>query len=102
MSLETQLAEHHWDKVENRNPEKRYNKVSDADLGVLLSNMNLDAYFTGIGSGRQDYVIVSQPSYMEAMNNLFPTVPLETWKEFLRLQALNSYANFLAKDFIDT
>jgi predicted metalloendopeptidase len=102
MSLETQLAEHHWDKVDNRDPEKRYNKVSDADLGVLLSNMNLDAYFSGIGSGRQDYVIVSQPSYMEAMNNLFPTVPLETWKEFLRLQALNSYANFLAKDFVDT
>lgn len=102
MALETQLAEHHWDKVDNRDPEKRYNKVTDDELGVMLSNMNLDGYFTGIGSGRQDYVIVSQPSYMEAMNTLFPTVPLATWKEFLRLQALNSYANFLAKDFVDT
>ena len=102
MSLETQLAEHHWDKVDNRDPEKVYNKVSDDELGAMLSNMNLDAYFTGIGSGRQDYVIVSQPSYMEAVNGLFPTVPLETWKEFLRLQALNSYAKFLAKDFVDT
>jgi len=102
MALETQLAEHHWDKVDNRDPQKRYNKVTDDELGVMLSNMNLDGYFTGIGSGRQDYVIVSQPSYMEAMNTLFPTVPLTTWKEFLRLQALNSYANFLAKDFVDT
>ena len=102
MSLETQLAEHHWDKVDNRDPERVYNKVSDDELGAMLSNMNLDAFFTGIGSGRQDYVIVSQPSYMEAVNGLFPTVPLETWKEFLRLQALNSYAKFLAKDFVDT
>ena len=101
MTLETQLAEHHWDKVENRDPQKRYNKVTDDELGVMLGNLNLDGYFTGIGSGRQDYVIVSQPSYMQAMNELFPTVPLDTWKEFLRLQALNSYANFLAKDFVD-
>jgi predicted metalloendopeptidase len=101
VTLETQLAEHHWDKVENRDPVKRYNKVSDAELGELLSNLNLDGYFTGIGSGRQDYVIVSQPSYMKAMNELFPTVPLDTWKEFLRYQALNSYANFLAQDFVD-
>jgi len=101
MVLETQLAEHHWDKVENRDPVKRYNKVADAELGKLLSNLNLDEYFAGIGSGRQDYVIVSQPSYMAAMNKLFPTVPLDTWKEFLRFQALNSYANFLAEDFVD-
>jgi predicted metalloendopeptidase len=101
MALETQLAGHHWDKVENRDPVKRYNKVEDAELGEMLSNLNLDEYFAGIGSGRQDYVIVSQPSYMEAMNKLFPTVPLDTWKEFLRFQALNSYANFLAEDFVD-
>ncbi len=59
MTLETQLAEHHWDKVDNRDPKKRYNKVTDAELGEMLSNMNLDEYFTGIGSGRQGYVIVS-------------------------------------------
>ena len=101
MTLETQLAEHHWDKVDNRDPEKRYNKVTDDELGEMLSNMNLDGFFTGFGSGRQDYVIVSQPSYMKALNELFPTVPVETWKEFLRYQALNSYANYLAKDFVD-
>ncbi len=101
MALETQLAEHHWDKVDNRDPAKRYNKLTDAELGEMLSNMNLDEYFTGIGSGRQDYVIVSQPSYMQAMNELFPTVAVATWKEFLRYQALNSYADFLAKDFVD-
>ena len=102
MALETNLAEHHWDKVDNRDPEKRYNRYSDEELGELLSNVNLDAYFEGIGSGRQDYVIVSQPSYMQAMNALFPTIPVATWKEFLRYQAVTSYANFLSSDFVDT
>ncbi len=101
MALETQLAEHHWDKVDNRDPEKRYNKLTDAELGEMLSNMNLDGYFSGIGSGRQDYVIVSQPSYMTAMNELFPTIDVATWRDYLRYQALTSYANFLATDFGD-
>lgn len=102
MALETSLAEHHWDKVENRDPEKRYNKVSASELAGLLSNMNLEEFFAGIGSGLQEYVIVSQPSYMTAMNEFFPTVALSTWQEFLRLQVLNSYANFLPKNFVDT
>ena len=61
----------------NRDPEARYNnKVTDAELGELLSNLNLDRYFTGIGTGRQEYVIVSQPSYMTALNELFPEIPV--------------------------
>lgn len=102
MALETQLAEHHWDKVDNRDPQKRYNKVTDAELSEMLSNLNPDEYFAGYGSGRQEYVIVGQPSYMLALNGLYRDVPLDTWKEYLQFQALNSYANFLAKDFVDT
>lgn len=99
--LETQLAEHHWDKVTNRDPEKRYNKVSDADLSTMLANMNPDGYFNGIGSGRQEYVIVSQPSYMSAMNELFPTIAISTWQDYLRYQAISSYASYLSQGFVD-
>lgn len=102
MALETGLAEHHWDKVENRDANKRYNKVTDAELTAMLSNFDLDAYFNGVGTGRQEYVIVSQPSYMKAMNEMFPTVDVGTWKEFLRLQVLTGFAEYLSQDFVDT
>jgi predicted metalloendopeptidase len=101
MALETSLAEHHWDKVINRDANKRYNKVTDAELGKLLSNFDLDAYFAGVGTGRQEYVIVSQPSYMQALNELAPKVDLDTWKEYLRLQVLTSYGEYLSQDFAD-
>jgi len=102
MGLETQLAEHHWDKVDNRDPEKRYNKRTDAELSEMLSNLNPDGYFAGYGTGRQEYVIVSQPSYVLALNDLYKDVPLDTWKEYLQLQALNAYGDYLADDFVDT
>ena len=101
MALETRLAEHHWDKVVNRDADKTYNKVTDAELTRMLSNFDLDAYFEGVGTGRQEYVIVSQPSYLQAMNEVAPTVDLSTWKEYLRLQALTSYADYLSEDFVD-
>jgi putative endopeptidase len=101
MALETRLAEHHWDKVVNRDANKRYNKTSSAELENMLSNFDLDAYFEGVGTGPQEYLIVSQPSYMQAMNEIAPTVELSIWKEYLRLQALTSYADYLSQDFVD-
>lgn len=101
MALETRLAEHHWDKEDSRDADKIYNKTMDAELGELLSNFNLDDYFAGIGSGRQDYVIVSQPSYLEAANEIFMATDLDTWKEYARLNTIFAFAPFLQKDVVD-
>jgi predicted metalloendopeptidase len=101
MVLETSLAEHHWDKEDSRDADKIYNKTMDDELGVLLSSFNLDDYFAGIGSGRQDYVIVSQPSYLEAVNKIFVATDLSTWKEYARLNTIFAFAGFLQKDVVD-
>lgn len=101
MAVETQIAEHHWDKVDNRDPIKRYNKVSGAELATMLSNFDTKVFFNGVGTGEQDYVIVSQPSFVAGFNELFPTVAVDTWKEYLRLQVLTSYATVLSQNFVD-
>ncbi|MDH3429734.1 MAG: M13 family metallopeptidase [Gammaproteobacteria bacterium] len=101
MALETSLAKHHWDKEDSRDADKIYNKTMDEELGELLSNFNLDDYFEGIGSGRQDYVIVSQPSYLEAANEIFVATDLNTWKEYARLNTIFAFAGFLQKDVVD-
>ena len=101
MALETELAANQWDKEDSRDADKIYNKVMDQELGVLLSNFNVDAYFEGIGSGRQEYVIVSQPSYLEAVNKIFVNTDLQTWKEYARIQTIFAFANFLQADVVD-
>jgi predicted metalloendopeptidase len=101
MALETMLAANHWDKEDSRDADKIYNKVADAELGKMLSNFNLDEYFAGIGSGRQQYVIVSQPSYLEAVNRIFIDTDLQTWKEYARLNTIYAFANFLQADVVD-
>lgn len=101
MALETRLAEHQWDKVDNRNADKIYNKTTDEELAELLPNFNLDGYFAGIGTPALEYVIVHQPSYLAAFNELFSETDLKTWREYLRLNLILSYANFLPKVFVD-
>jgi len=101
IALETRIAEHHWDKEDSRDADKAYNKTMDEDLGEMLSNFDLDGYFSGIGSGRLDYVIVSQPSYFNALNDLFVDTDLEIWKEYARVRTLGAFANFLSKDMVD-
>jgi predicted metalloendopeptidase len=101
MALETALAEHHWDKEDSRDADKIYNKVTDNELGELLSNFNVDGYFEGIGSGRQSYVVVSQPSYLEALNTLFPATDLNTWKEYARLSTISAFGAVLHKEVVD-
>jgi len=101
MALETSLAEHHWDKEDSRDADKAYNKTTNADLGEMLSNFDLDGYFAGIGSGRQDYVIVNQPSYLAAANDVFVATDLAIWKEYARLNTIRAFAGFLQKEVVD-
>jgi len=101
MAVETQLAEYHWNKVDNRDADKRYNKMSGAELAAMLPNFDTTVFFNGVGVGEQAYILVSQPSFVAGFNEVFPSVDVDTWKEYLRLQVLKSYATFLSQDFVD-
>ena len=101
MALETAIAALHWSKEDSRDADKVYNKVMDDELGAMLSNFDLDAYFAGLGTGRQPYVIVSQPSFLEGFNDLFVATDVETWKEYLRLRTINAFAALLPEAVVD-
>ncbi|MBT4493172.1 MAG: M13 family metallopeptidase [Gammaproteobacteria bacterium] len=100
IALETRLAEHQWDKVDNRDADKVYNPYSGEEFEALLSNLNLDDYMQGIGVSSQPMLVVMQPSYFEAVNEMFREIEVDTWKDYLRLRLVSSFANFLSDDFV--
>jgi putative endopeptidase len=101
MAVETQVAGHHWDKVDNRDAVKTYNIVTGEEFAGMLAEFDATIFLNGVGTGEQDKILVRQPSFIEGFGELFITVPVDTWKEYLRVQVVNSFANFLAKDFVD-
>lgn len=102
VALETELAKIQWTKVENRDPNKVYNKVTLAQLPALMPDFDWKAFLADAGiAGKVDYVIVSQPSYFKALDGILKNTPISTWKIYFRWQALHAAAPYLSKAFVD-
>ena len=98
MRIETELAKNMRSNVELRDLQRMYNPMTTADL-----KKNYDAIdwaqlfaFSGINPER---VIVCQPEYMEALNKLIETTPIEDLRYYLASQYLNAAAPYLDDNF---
>ncbi len=100
LKLETALARVQWTKVQNRDPVKTYNKEQIARLNQLAPGYDWKPYLDAVGvTGKVDYVIVSQPSYITGFAKLLKSTPLPVWKEYFDWQILSSNASLLSKPF---
>lgn len=99
-TLEKQIAASHRTNVELRDPESNYHKMAVADLdkkmpafgwNTLLKNMNIHT----------DSVNVTQPLFYEKLNSLLVSVPLDTWKDYLKCHTLNAASNALSSEFVN-
>ena len=102
LALETDIAKAQWTKVELRDPQKAYNKIDIAKLDSVAPNFDWKAYLDAADiSGKVDYVIVGQPTYMTAFTKILAKTPLPVWKAYFRWHVLNDYARFLSKPFVE-
>jgi len=102
LALETKLAEIQWSRIENRDPIKTYNKVDVDKLNELLPSFKMTAYLTEAGiADKVSYVIMRQPSFIHELDKVIEDTPLDVWKTYYRWHALNAFAPFLSKNFVD-
>ena len=102
VALETALAKVQWTKVENRDPVKTYNKVNFEQLAALAPRYQWATYLRDAGiKGKVDYVIVSQPSYLQGFDQVFEQQPLDVWKKYFEAHVISHYAGLLSAPFVD-
>lgn len=94
-ALETKLAEAQWSKVQNRDPQKTYNKMSVAELKKRVPGFDWQAFLDAAEAGGISAVNVNQPSYAEAWAKLAAALPLQDWQDYLTAQTLDAYAPYL-------
>lgn len=98
LALEIEMARPRLDRVQRRDRRNTYNPMTVADLQKLTPSINWDAYLQGIGLGKIEQVIVSQPKYMEALETIFKANKIEDWKAYLRWILLDESSNELTTE----
>lgn len=101
MNIETSLAKPARTRVELRDPQKNYNKMTKADLQKLMPNFKWDEYLKGLEVTDPGSINVGQPDFFKAANDVFKTVSLGDWKTYLRWNLAHDAAPALTKNFVD-
>jgi len=98
VTFEKSLAEPMMTKEERRDPRKRYNPMSVAELQKLAPAIDWKAHLTGIGAENLDKIIVTDPGYFKTMNTIFKTRSVADIKLLLRWNTINSSLGSLTTD----
>ncbi|MEY2481463.1 MAG: putative endopeptidase [Verrucomicrobiota bacterium] len=101
LTFETSLAVPARTRVELRDPQKNYNKMSQVELQKLTPDWEWADYFKEINLPAPGDVDVHQPDFFQAANALFKTAPLDDWKTYLRWQLVNATASALSNDLVN-
>ena len=102
MELETTLAGKQKTRVELRDVAAGYNPTAVADLSKKYTNIDLPSYFKAQGLAADvDTVIVGQPEYYAAVNDIIGTIGDEQLRDYLTAGYLGSAAPYLSDDFVN-
>lgn len=101
MEIETKLAEASKTRVELRDPETNYHRMSVEDLSSVTPHFDWHAYFRAIGFPGIRVVNAAQPDFMKALDALIVSTPLDDWKVYLRWHLVHSAAPYLSSAFVD-
>jgi putative endopeptidase len=101
MSIETALAKGATDRVELRDPAKRYHIMTLAELQALSPDYDWQGYLKTVGIGEFKTLNVATPDFFKAMNAEINAASLDSLKSYLRWHALRSAAPALSKPFVD-
>jgi putative endopeptidase len=93
--METALAKVSRSRVELRDPDKNYNKFTAAGLITTNPELPWRTYLTECELPQIPYVIVGQPEFFTALDQMVKTRPLADWKVYLRWHVLHSSAPYL-------
>ena len=101
MKIETALAQASMDRVERRDPNKTYHKLTTAELQALSPNFTWNEYFATIKGPTFTSLDVSVPDFVKGMNQMLATTSVDDIKTYLRWQTLHNAAPMLPTAFVE-
>jgi len=101
MDIETKLAKASLTRVQRRDPDAVYHRMSVAQLKTLAPNFEWESYFDNFGLAGKGDINVATPDFFKELNGMMTAIPLADWKTYLRWHVINAAAPFLSSKFVD-
>ena len=99
MAIETALATASMTRVERRDPNATYHKLTLAELETLMPGFAWGDYLRGMGAPPIADLNVLQPAFFKAANTLLTAQPLDAWRSYLRWHLIDRAAPWLSSAF---
>jgi putative endopeptidase len=101
MSIETALAQGSMDRVERREPEKIYHKLTTQELQALTPSFSFTRYFADLETPKMTSLNVAAPDFFKALDAELKSVSLDDLKTYLRWHFVHSQVQSLPKAFVE-
>lgn len=101
LKIESALARAELTPVERRDRTLWYHEMTLAELRKLASAFPWETYFAAIGVSPERTMNVAVPKYMQAINGLVESLPIDGWKEYLRWEVVRVATPELPRRFRD-
>lgn len=99
--IETSLAKVSMDRIERRDPNKTYNKLTVSELNKLCPAFDWNTYFTGLTLNELEDLNVCMPQFVEGLNKIINDTDLDAIKAYMKWNILLGFADFLSDDFVE-
>jgi len=101
MRIETALAKASLTRVERRDPNKVYHKMTREELQALSPSFAWDRYFADIGLPGTRSLNVAVPDFVKGMDAVLKSEDLASWKVYLRWHLVHAQARYLSLAFVN-
>ncbi len=99
LAIETQLANAQWSRIQNRDRNATYNKLSVTELEQLAPGFAWRPFLAAAELEQVSELVIRQPSYFTAFASMQAEVPVAQWQTYLKFHLLRSSAPNLSEPF---
>ncbi|MFL5563731.1 MAG: M13 family metallopeptidase [Gemmatimonadaceae bacterium] len=101
LAIETALATPSMTRVQRRDPNANYHRMTSAELAQLAPGFNWSSFFAGEGRADISTINVQNPAFVKAADSMLTSTPLDSWKAYLRWKVLDATAQSLSSAFVN-
>ena len=100
--FEKSLAETTLTREEEQDPELSYNPATVEEIEQRYPQMDWRSYLDELGIAETDRMIVTQTAYLDRLDQILAETPIETLRDYLRVQLLWNFYNNLDLELEET